>query len=923
MIRYPFFIRLFCIILLSSVFYNADGVCPGPTVIWKQLLKIETGTQPVDKKLAGIQSLQQQFISCKYPKDSVYARLLHRMGVYQYQLKKDLNNCIDNTLEAIQINRNGSKSAMPSFVANSYTNLGLYYKQLQFYKEALLSFDSAVYYASRFPNQDYFILQSRLQRSNIYVRIGDFQKSIDEASLGLQHAFKVKDSIYMSLLLDERAQSLVSMLRLDLASSDLAQSRSILAKQEYVEDILADNFRIQANLFKNRNDFNSAYTYYLKAIESRKLLGITPELADDLVETGNFLTVQLKKHKEALDYYQKALVIINNDNNVVAKAQVLNNIGALYKETNQPEKALSYYQQALNVFVAGFNNTSVSANPSAQQVKIISDRQLLFIILANKAESFLQRYLLSKNRSYLDEANKVFMLTDKVIDEMRYDQDAEPTKLYWRNRTRDFFCNAVTAAFESGDAETLFYFMEKSRAILLNDKLNELGARAYLPTAESAREQEFRIRVLALQQQLSPLSVASKEFNSIQQKLLTAKNEFEKFIRDLEIFFPAYYQYKYSGINVNVDKLKLYLKEKKATYISYYETDSVLYAVTVSENEAKVFKLHFAGFKYQANRFLSLSADKVGQNNGFAEYLKLARLMNDKLFAPLGVTGSRIILSPDQLLMPFEAFVKNEKNRSYLLYDHSFSYTYSANFLFQNQPSKPTAANNFLGIAPESFAPGFSLADLKGSGESVKKIEKGFSSSAVLTSSRATRNNFIQEAGSYRLLHIYAHAVADSSVNEPRLYFSDSTISLSELQLINSLPAQLVFLAACETSAGKQQNGEGIYSLARGFAAVGVPATAATLWKADNEAMYRISESFYKYINEGMPKDEALRLAKIDFIKSSSKENELPFYWASTIMMGNSDPITFGHSFNYCYLVLGGILVLLFILYWYMRKKPI
>jgi hypothetical protein len=47
--------------------------------------------------------------------------------------------------------------------------------------------------------------------------------------------------------------------------------------------------------------------------------------------------------------------------------------------------------------------------------------------------------------------------------------------------------------------------MEKSRAVLLNDKLNELGASAYLPAEEAHKEQAMQINVLALQQQLAQL----------------------------------------------------------------------------------------------------------------------------------------------------------------------------------------------------------------------------------------------------------------------------------------------------------------------------------------------------------------------------------------------------------------------------------
>lgn len=105
---------------------------------------------------------------------------------------------------------------------------------------------------------------------------------------------------------------------------------------------------------------------------------------------------------------------------------------------------------------------------------------------------------------------------------MRYEQDAEPTKLYWRNRTRNFSAMPLHLLLNRA-MRKVFLFHGKSRAILLNDKLNELGAQTHLPVAELAREQEFRIRILSLQQQFGLLTEADKQYNKLQQDLLAAK----------------------------------------------------------------------------------------------------------------------------------------------------------------------------------------------------------------------------------------------------------------------------------------------------------------------------------------------------------------------------------------------------------------
>ena len=76
----------------------------------------------------------------------------------------------------------------------------------------------------------------------------------------------------------------------------------------------------------------------------------------------------------------------------------------------------------------------------------------------------------------------------------------------------------------------------------------------------------------------------------------------------------------------------------------------------------------------------------------------------------------------------------------------------------------------------------------------------------------------------------------------------------------------------------------------------GIPSVAATLWQADEQTIYTISEKFHEFLSQGMPKDEALQKAKLFFIKTSSSENPFPYYWANIILVGNAEPIKLSES---------------------------
>jgi len=114
---------------------------------------------------------------------------------------------------------------------------------------------------------------------------------------------------------------------------------------------------------------------------------------------------------------------------------------------------------------------------------------------------------------------------------------------------------------------------------------------------------------------------------------------------------------------------------------------------------------------------------------------------------------------------------------------------------------------------------------------------------------------------------------------------------LSDLFYESKPSTDLIVLSACETAEGKLYNGEGVFSFNREFAALGIPSAISNLWKVDDRSSYEITELFYKYLVQGLPLDVALQRAKKEFKSISSKEKNLPYYWAGSILVGQGNPI--------------------------------
>ena len=232
------------------------------------------------------------------------------------------------------------------------------------------------------------------------------------------------------------------------------------------------------------------------------------------------------------------------------------------------------------------------------------------------------------------------------------------------------------------------------------------------------------------------------------------------------------------------------------------------------------------------------------------------------------------------------------------------------------------ATGSFLGFAPVHYPDSLRLSPLIRSNVSLEKISFSFPHSRTLLESRASRNNFMKLFDGYRIIQLYTHAADSSSSGEPVIYFCDSALYLSELIPEKKPATRLIVLSACETGNGKLYQGEGVFSFNRGFAALGIPASIINLWAVENESTYRITELFYKYVSEGMPTDMALQKAKLDFIKSSSGERKLPYYWAAPVFVGKTETlVTSGNTNLFAELMISGIMITSFLIFYLWAKS--
>jgi CHAT domain-containing protein len=184
----------------------------------------------------------------------------------------------------------------------------------------------------------------------------------------------------------------------------------------------------------------------------------------------------------------------------------------------------------------------------------------------------------------------------------------------------------------------------------------------------------------------------------------------------------------------------------------------------------------------------------------------------------------------------------------------------------------------------------------------------------------ANKPNFLKAMGKYGTYHVAMHAYMDTLQYEMScLVFSD-TQKLYFGELYNRpFNAAMVVLSGCNTGVGIMLPGEGAMGLSRALAYSGVQSLVYALWELpDNETSW-IVQAFYEGLKAGLPKQEALAMAKRRFLETFP-EKAHPFFWAGLVVNGNTAPLKV-HSNNFWWLLIAIPALLLLVFVFHRKNK--
>ncbi len=804
-----------------------------------------------------------------------------------------------------------------SLYKNALYNLGFfYYKTNQYYKSNVVF--KKVIDSFKTDNKTY---QSYCSIGRNFNHIGDYYQAISYYKKGLKkgNSFSPRNFFtnYVNLSIVYQNTN---------TKEGLKQKLSLLRKADSISRVTTLSYSNYRSLYNNYGllykhdlmfDFKKAKHYNEKLIEMAKTRKDTSTLISTYNNLGSLYNVQ--KNDSAYLFINKGLKMTSPKSKIFSKLQ--NNLAEYFYIKGNVIEALKHLHLGLQSTIPFPIDSSHLYVPPLDFFSLSNNKMQAFFTLKDKVDYILSDNAANTSNKLVSVALENIILADKLLDAIKQESLETNSKLFWQEEASELYLFAVNACHRMDKPEQAFYFMEKNKAILLLENINENEMKILnnVPAVFLEKELELKYNIHNLENELN--SSKGKK-NDLENKYHSLKIDYKNLIESLKKEYPQYYDYKTKAYTLNLEETKNRIDEN-TLLIEYILNDKNGYLLMVSKDETSIHKIDSASdLNLKIEVYLNLVSKPLKTKTDLENYTNLSKELHSILLPflkdQIEKGKTKLLIIPDHKLqyIPFETLKRDNENNSLLIEDFDVSYAYSYSFLEKNKAINRKANDDFIGFAPFEFEYD-NLQTLTRSKTEINTIEDIIHGEALIGNA-ASKQNFLSKIKDYKIIHLSTHANANDTIS-PWIAFKDEKLFLSELYTVKN-QAELVVLSACKSSLGKMNNGEGVFSLARGFFHSGSNSVISSLWNANDKSNEEISSSFYKYLKKGEPKSNALRLAKLDYLKTHSLSEISPYYWSSLVLVGDDSSIPL-YSHNHLFFIALTITLLLALLFYLKKRK--
>lgn len=885
--------------------------------------------------------------------EGIHSKCLFNLGI-AYSKLGDFGRMEEYTLKSLEIEKKlyGDRSPQLlrgySALVNAYYGLNEYNKAILYGNKALsLSGGSIEYYKS-----DMAILYSNI--GVCHARLSDYSKAV----LYLEKA----ESIYeeYSLPEDENYINLLNSLAanyffLGLNEKSDEYFNKGIAKTGTSNSVLSLNFMNSfAIVLGNAGKVSKGADLIVNALEKAKRI-YGPDSRDYfevLKNYAEYLRTYKIDLKKSLGLYEQCISYLNShEDDYSLREPVLLGYSLALSENGESVRGLEIIQKLLFTDITGKTGYSSTENPV---IDLIEPVQRSINVLKAKYTILWDIYSSNHNIDYLLAASETSELIIALIEKVRINISEDESRLVLGDRYRDSYLFTIRdfdICYKSTGnklyLEKAFEYSEKSKVAGLLASTRELKATQFhIPNDISELERRLKMEISFYEARISEENLKRPPDSSLisdwKGLVLTASQKRDSLTALIEKQYPEYYLIKYNTEVIKPADVPG-VTGRNTNYLNYVVSDSVLYIFLANRKNLQLITIPIdSGFFNDIRQFrnqLSMPSDNAKSN--FVQFNKAGINLYKKIIEPVRkyLISNKLLISPDNILsyIPFEALpvmqLPGEKilfnEIPYLMNEFRISYTYSATLLSESLKKDYSLTNSLI-----AFAPVYSgtidvdsllntrqtrvstLHDLQYARTEAEYVTD-LTGGKLYINNNARESVFKAEAAKYDIIHLAMHTVLnDQYPMYSKMLFSQVKDSVEDGNLntyeVYGVPlnAKMVILSSCNTGTGVLHSGEGILSLARGFVYSGSQSVVMSMWEIEDRSGAEIVKSYYKYLRNGASKSNALRKARISYLKNADMLRSHPYFWSALVIYGNNDPLYYSTKLA---LISGSVILLIFV----------
>ncbi|MFK0731038.1 MAG: CHAT domain-containing protein, partial [Gloeotrichia echinulata HAB0833] len=568
----------------------------------------------------------------------------------------------------------------------------------------------------------------------------------------------------------------------------------------------------------------------------------------------------LGEKEKALSFYNQALPLRRAVGDRSGEAATLNNIGLVYDDLGEKEKALSFYNQALPLRRAvgdrsgeaiTLGNRGILFQNTNRPTEAITDLEKSLQIVLE-----LRRGLQQQNRQkFLQQYDWSAALVNVLIEQKQYNQAFAWVNLFTTSDLADY-----------------------NR--LIDAKVANLAAQTAIDEW-NRKKRQLESRRQQLQNQFS--KALAQDFRELETQVYQQAEEISRNFPEVAELFETTPE--------DIDKLKSSIPAGTVVIQPVLLSDSIGIFI-LTKDKLNIIKTSINPSDF--DKILTQYLQQV-ENDSDSNYAETSGKLYDILIRPVQKTIEE--LQPKQLsiiatgklrYLPFET-LRDSQNEKYLIEKYPVNYlsrisTRSLQSLKPQEITRPQktvlAFGNPVPREPQN---------LPGAETEVENIKKLLPGSEGYIGNEATLTRFKTEALRFGLLHLATHGCFQNedckklNLKKNTLLFADTQFNIADAALLGLQGTNLLTLSACQTAKEIDNKGVGIAGVAYIFERAGAKAIMASLWPVEDTATQRLMTDFYQNLKQGMSKGEALRQAKLKQIERH------PFYWSPFVIIGDAE----------------------------------